>query len=181
DTFSKIVVGEIERIDGLIKDLLDFASQRKSPRMKDFNLVSLVDQTVNYVERKLELEEGKIRIVRVYDEKEITLSGDSEKLKQTFINILMNGYQAMNGQGTLTVTIHRNAEYAEVSITDTGKGIHPSELARIFDPFVTNREMGVGLGLAISKRIIEDHNGRIEVESEVSKGSTFRVLLPVQN
>jgi len=94
---------------------------------------------------------------------------------------MMNGCQAMNGEGELTVKIQLNSRHADISITDTGKGIHPDYISKIFDPFVTTREMGVGLGLAISKRIIEDHNGKIHVKSQLSKGTTFTVNLPVQN
>jgi signal transduction histidine kinase len=181
DTFSKIVVGEIERIDGLIGDLLDFSAEKKSTRLNNFNLVSLVDETIHYVEGKLEVEERDIDINKIFMEDEVYMSGDAEKMKQTFINILMNGCQAMNGEGYLTVEIQKNSKYVNVSITDTGKGIHPDDISTIFDPFVTTREMGVGLGLAISKRVIEDHHGKISVKSKLAKGTTFTVSLPVQN
>ncbi len=179
-TFSKIVEGEIERIDGLIGDLLDYSSEKKSTRLNNFNLVSLVDETVNYVAGKLEMEKRDIEINKKYMEDEIYIAGDTEKLKQTFINILTNGCQAMNGNGVLTVRINQNSRHVEVSVTDTGKGIDPDDISKIFDPFVTNREMGVGLGLAISKRIVEDHNGRIVVKSKLLKGTTFTISLPVQ-
>jgi signal transduction histidine kinase len=143
--------------------------------------VSLVDETIHYVEGKLEVEERDIDINKIFMEDEVYMSGDAEKMKQTFINILMNGCQAMNGEGYLTVEIQKNSKYVNVSITDTGKGIHPDDISTIFDPFVTTREMGVGLGLAISKRVIEDHHGKISVKSKLAKGTTFTVSLPVQN
>ena len=181
DTFSKIVEGEIERIDGLIGNLLDFSSEKKPAYFNEFNLVDLVGETVRYVENKMEIERRTIEIEKKYTEDEIPMTGDAEKLKQMFINILMNGCQAMNGEGVLTVKMHQNSKYVDVSITDTGKGIPPGDISKIFDPFVTTKEMGVGLGLAISKRIIEDHNGKVKVRSTVSKGSTFTISLPVQN
>lgn len=181
ETFSRIVVGEIERIDGLIKDLLDFSSNKKSARVNNFNLVSLIDETVNYVVRKLEMEKKAISVRKKYGEDEIYMYGDAEKLKQTFINIILNGCQAMSGEGELTVEIQRNNASASVLVRDTGTGIHPDDITKIFDPFVTTKDMGVGLGLAISKRIIEDHSGKIDVESEESRGTTFTVTLPVQN
>jgi signal transduction histidine kinase len=181
DTFSKIVEGEIERIDGLIGNLLDFSSEKKPAYVNEFNLVDLVGETVRYVENKMEIERRTIEIEKKYTEDEIPMTGDAEKLKQMFINILMNGCQAMNGEGVLTVKMHQNSKYVDVSITDTGKGIPPGDISKIFDPFVTTKEMGVGLGLAISKRIIEDHNGKVKVRSTVSKGSTFTISLPVQN
>ncbi len=109
------------------------------------------------------------------------MSGDATKLKQAFVNVITNGCQAMNGNGILTVEINQNSRNVDVKIKDIGNGIHPDDILKIFDPFITTKEKGVGLGLAISKRIIEDHNGKITVRSELSKGSTFTISLPVQN
>ncbi len=106
--------------------------------------------------------------------------GDANKLKQAFGIIITNGYQAMNGSGKLTVSIERNDEGVDVAITDTGGGIRHEDISKIFDPFVTTKEMGVGLGLAITKRVIEDHEGRIHVRSRLSEGSTFTISLPVK-
>ncbi len=181
NTFSKIVEGEIEKIDGLISDLLDFSIHKKATRMNNFNLVSLLDETVDYVKGKAPYSKGSISVKKKYSEQEILVTGDSSKLNQAFVNILTNGYQAMNGKGLLTVDINPNGNNAEIVITDTGEGIEPESISKIFDPFITTKEMGVGLGLAISKRIIEDHKGELHVESAVSKGTSFTITLPVQN
>ncbi len=181
NSFGKIVEGEIERIDGLITDLLDFSTEKKSSRVNNFDLVALVDETIDYVKGKMEIERKNISIQKKYPDSEIEMSGDAVKLKQTFVNIISNGCQAMNGDGMLKVEIKKNSKHAEVAIADTGEGIAPEDLPKIFDPFITTKEMGIGLGLAISKRIVEDHNGRINVKSRVFKGSTFTVILPVQN
>jgi len=181
NVFSKIVVGEIEKIDGLIRDLLDFSTEKKSSRSNNFNLVSLVDETVEYVKGKLNLEKMNITIDKNYNGSVIEMSGDETNLKQAFTNIITNGCQAMNGAGLLKVHINPNREHVEVAITDTGEGIHPEDISKIFDPFVTTKEMGIGLGLAICKRIVEDHKGSIKVNSQLSKGTTFTISLPVQN
>ncbi|RJQ14453.1 MAG: hypothetical protein C4560_12285 [Nitrospiraceae bacterium] len=181
DTFSKIVVGEIEKIDGLISDLLDFSSKKKSTRMNNFDLMELVDEIVDYVKGKLDFEKSGIVIEKKYNGDEINMAGDAGKLKQAFTNIMINGCQAMYGEGTLKVHIKLKDGHADISVEDTGEGIHSEDLSKIFDPFVTTKEMGVGLGLAISKRIIEDHNGKIHVRSRLSKGTVFTVSLPVQN
>ena len=181
NTFSKIVEGEIEKIDGLIGELLDFSTEKISSRVNNFNLVSLIDETVDCVMKKLEREKKKIDIIKTYGEDEIYMSGDATKLKQTFINILTNGCQAMHGEGILTVKIKPNGRYIDVAVADTGEGIDTGDILKVFDPFVTSKDMGLGLGLAISKRIVEDHKGRINVKSKLSKGSTFTVSLPVQN
>jgi two-component system NtrC family sensor kinase len=181
ETFAKIVEGEIDKIDGLINDLLDFSTHKKASRMNNFNLVSLVDETVDYVKGKAPYSTGSITVQKKYSEREILMTGDASKLNQAFVNIITNGYQAMNGKGQLTVDINPNGNNVKIVITDTGEGIETESIAKIFDPFVTTKEMGIGLGLAISKRIIEDHRGELNVESAVSAGTSFTITLPVQN
>ena len=177
---TEIVEGEIERIDGLISDLLDFSMEKKSSRTNYFDLVSLLDETVNYVKGKLDFEKKNIGIEKNYGISAIKMSGDATNLKQAFINLLTNGCQAMNGEGKLKVDINTDKKHVKIAITDTGEGIAPDDISKIFDPFVTTKEMGIGLGLAISKRIVEDHKGSIHVKSQLSKGTTFTISLPVQ-
>jgi len=181
DTFSRIVISDIQKIDGLISDLLDFSTERKSTRMNNFNLIELVDGVVDYVESKLEFERSKITIEKNYNEQEINMMGDTEKYKQALGNIVMNGCQAMHGEGILRIGIKPNGKNVEIAVEDTGEGINPEDLPKIFDPFVTTKKMGIGLGLAISKRIIEDYSGKIYVKSQPAQGTTFTISLPVQN
>lgn len=181
NTFSKIVEGEIEKIDGLIGDLLDFSSEKKSSRINEFDLAEILDETIDYVKGKLAIEQKNIIFKREYVRSEYKIFGDAHRLNQAFVNIIANGCQAMNGDGVLKVSMRLNGGSVEVAITDTGEGIDSDDIAKIFDPFVTTKEMGIGLGLAISKRIIEDHEGSINVDSKVSIGSTFTITLPVQN
>ena len=181
DTFSKIVEGEIEKIDTLIGDLLDFSTEKKSARVNDFNIVELVDETLGYIKGKVGPQKKNIDVVRLYHENVIDMSGDATKLKQAFGIIITNGYQAMNGNGKLTIDIRKNSEGVDVAISDTGKGIRHEDISKIFDPFVTTKEMGVGLGLAITKRVIEDHEGKIHVRSRLAEGTTFTVSLPVKD
>ncbi|MEW6776977.1 MAG: ATP-binding protein [Bdellovibrionota bacterium] len=103
------------------------------------------------------------------------------QLAQVFTNLILNGAQAIEGKGTITVETGRlSGKDVFVRVTDSGRGIPPADLARIFDPFFTTKEpgQGMGLGLAISYGIVEQHGGRIEVESEVGRGSAFTVVLP---
>ena len=179
NSFSKIVEGEIEKIDTLIGDLLDFSSEKKSTRVNDFDLVGLVDETVDYIKGKFSHEKESIVVEKMYGEKEIRMSGDAPRLKQAFGIIITNGFQAMNGSGTLSIDIKKNIESIDVAISDTGEGISHEDISKIFDPFVTTKEMGVGIGLAITKRIIEDHEGKIHVKSRLSEGTTFTISLPV--
>ena len=181
DTFSRIVISDIQKIDSLISDLLDFSTERKSTRMNNFNLIELVDGVVDYVEGKLEFERSKITIEKNCNEQEINMMGDTEKFKQALGNIVLNGCQAMHGEGILRIGIKPNGKNVDITVEDTGEGINPEDLPKIFDPFVTTKKMGIGLGLAISKRIVEDYNGKIYVKSQPAQGTTFTISLPVQN
>ena len=180
EMFSKLVVREIDRINSLIGDLLDFSTEKEVDSANEFELNTLIDEIIEYMKGRLEIDRQNIRIEKVYNNQRIKLYGDVEKLKQAFINIINNGCEAMNGSGILQVEILPNSRNVDISISDTGEGINPDEITRIFDPFMTTKEMGVGLGLAISKRVIEDQHGKIEVKSKLSKGTTVTVSLPLK-
>jgi len=180
DGFSKIVVGEIQKIDDLISDLLDFSAEKKSSRITEYDLVGIVDESIDYVKGKLGLNGKDIRIKRDYASESVVMIGDVKQLRQLFTNLLTNGCQAMNGEGMLKIEIRPDGEHVDVSISDTGEGIHPDDIQKIFDPFVTHKETGTGLGLSISRKIVEEHEGKLHVESRLSEGSTFTVTLPVQ-
>jgi signal transduction histidine kinase len=178
-TFSKIVVNEIERVDGLIRDLLHFSSGKVLPSMDDIDITALIDEVLEYQKIKLELERRKISVEKIYRDVKINIMGDLKKLRQAFINIISNGCQAMGENGILKVNINPNGRNVDILISDTGEGISREDISRIFEPFYTTKSLGIGLGLAISKKIIEDHGGNIKVKSELSKGTTFVVSLPV--
>jgi signal transduction histidine kinase len=179
EVFSKIVVKEIERINGLIVNLLDFSAEKKSSFVDEIELNTFMDEIIEYTRGRLEIDHQNIIIKKLYNNDSIFVKGDAETLKQAFTNIINNGCQAMYGEGVLKIGIKPNARNVEVAITDTGEGIDPDNLSKIFDPFVTTKEMGVGLGLAISKRTVEEHKGEISVESVLTEGTTVTVLLPM--
>jgi len=106
------------------------------------------------------------------------ISCDPDKLKQVFINIISNGFEAMADGGVITVSSKRVADGIEIRITDAGVGIPEESLAHIFEPFYTTRERGSGLGLPISYKIIEAHDGDISAMSEPGRGTTFIIRLP---
>jgi signal transduction histidine kinase len=107
---------------------------------------------------------------------------DKNQIKQVFVNLFLNAVEAISAHGTITVTSRRirkkGAAYVQVEIADTGKGIAKKQLDTIFDPFFTTKEKGVGLGLAITYQIVQEHHGTIEVDSRPKKGTTFSVDLP---
>jgi signal transduction histidine kinase len=141
----------------------------------------LLDGIVNDLKTKLNLENRKIYVEKIYKRDKIILSGNSKKLRQAFINIITNACQSMNENGILKITINPNGKNVDIITRDTGSGMAREDIEKIFDPFYTTKPLGMGLGLAISKKIIEDHEGTITVESAVARGSTFTVSLPVKN
>jgi signal transduction histidine kinase len=180
DTFAKIVIDDIGRIDGLIKDLLSFSSKESVPGINTLDVTELVDKVLESQKGRCEFEKNNISLRKKYKDAAINIQGDPQKLKQALINIISNGCQSMQANGVLTVDIIPNSKEVDIKISDTGKGMTSHEIAKIFDPFYTTKTMGVGLGLAISRKIIEDHGGKISVESKLSQGTTFTISLQIE-
>jgi len=103
---------------------------------------------------------------------------DAELLERVFYNLALNAAQATQAGGAVTVKTRMVARFVEVSVIDRGSGIDPKHMETIFNPFFTTKPTGVGLGLAIVSKIVDEHGGKITVESEQGKGTIFRVLLP---
>jgi two-component system, sporulation sensor kinase E len=97
------------------------------------------------------------------------------------LNLLINAIQAIEAEGKITVDIHSNENFAEITVADTGKGIEQENLKNIFTPFFTTKEQGTGLGLAIVKKIVDLHEGEISVESIIGKGTKFCIKVPLLN
>lgn len=178
ETFARVVSFDIERIEDLINDLLDFSSKRGHIGVDNFNLTELINETINYIENKFALDKRNITIERNYKDIEINMTGDINRLKQAFVNIMSNGCQAMHEGGVLSVDIIHDGRNVDISISDTGEGIDPEDIERVFEPFYTTKEKGIGLGLAISKKAIEEHGGSIKVENRLGLGTTFVITLP---
>ena len=116
----------------------------------------------------------------------LCLSGDPKQLAQVFLNLLLNAVEAMPQGGTLTISSSvkvnpdSRQDLLQIVIKDTGHGVREKDRPYVFDPFFTTKEGGTGLGLSIVYSIVQKHNGRIEVESELGKGSSFTLSLPIQ-
>lgn len=181
-----IILRETERLNQLITDYLLFA--RPARELKDtIDLASLIGEMVDVFKNSPEASSIDITC-RV--EEGLTILGDARQLGQVFWNLFVNAAHAIEGSGTLTVTAGyadegpirgvRRGAWAEITVSDTGRGIPREALKRIFDPFFSTKDEGTGLGLAIVHRIIESHNGRVEVRSTVGKGTAFTILLPIE-
>jgi len=119
-----------------------------------------------------------INIHRIKSEELPLVRHDTGQIHQVILNLLLNAIQALDGVGNITVKVEESEGMACVSVEDTGPGIPPQTLSHIFRPFFTTKGHGTGLGLSLAKRIIEDHNGSIEVTSTLGQGSKFTILLP---
>lgn len=161
----------------IVRSLLDFARQSE-PVLKPVALKDVIDQVMSLVGHQAEMK--KIKVVRD-DTPTPMVMADSGQLQQVLVNLTVNAIQAMKDDGVMAIRSSAgNDRWVKVSVQDTGCGIPPENMDKLFTPFFTTKQevKGVGLGLAVSYGIIERHGGRIEVQSEVGKGSTFTVYLP---
>ena len=170
----------ISRVKKIVQDLKDFS--HKSSDEEDWQVTDLhkcLDSTINLVWNELKYKCEMKREFGTLPEVECLPS----QLNQVLMNVLVNAGHAIETKGVVTVRTGIQDDFAWIAISDTGKGIAPENLTRIFDPFFTTKPVGqgTGLGLALSYGIMQKHNGRIEVESEVGKGTTFRLCIPLHH
>jgi len=176
----KIIEKHARNCKTIVEDLLKFA--RNAETMKGVLQVNdLLNEVISVVEHQFKLD--NVTIETKLDASIPTLCADGEKLKQVFMNLLMNAKQAMGGQGRIRIITAQDPLRSEVTVMveDTGSGIPPEILEKIFDPFFTTKATGegTGLGLSVSYGIIKDHQGKIDVQSTPGKGSTFTITFPV--
>ncbi len=187
----EIIVAQTERITKLIRQLMNFARPARID-LRPLNLNDLLQEVLTLTEHQIAKE--KIDVRSDFQANLPPIMGDANQLEQAFLNIIINAWHAMPGGGTMTLTTRllpgsdrqrrpgrAGGPGIETSIADTGTGIAPDHMGRIFDPFFSTKGVGkgTGLGLAISRRIVEDHHGSIEVESGPGKGTTFTIWLPL--
>jgi len=169
------VVSEVTRINALITDFLDFAKPRAPVRCVQ-PARPLVEDILGFC--KPELESHRVE-ARIDDQAPgATLYADARQLKQACLNLIINAIDAMPDGGHLTVGIAQEDDYTVISITDTGEGIAPDMMERVFTPFVTTKASGTGLGLAKVFSIMDSHDGRIECVSDKGAGATFNLYIP---
>ena len=178
-SFSAIVGQEIERINGLVMELLNF-SRIPRPYFKKIDIRGVAEEVLMLLVPQLASQ--KIRIQKSYHNELPALEADRDQLKQALLNICLNAIQAMPKGGRLGVDIFPAGEPAgkmiKIIISDTGTGISPHLKEKVFDPFFTTKTGGVGIGLSVSHQIISDHGGSIKFKSK-RKGTVFEINLPV--
>lgn len=162
----------------LVRGLLDFSRQTE-PKLQPIDIDKVITEALSLVSHQAEM--NKIEVVRETSSAPRPVMADFGQLQQVLINLVVNAIQAMPGGGRLTIrTAAGEDSWVRVSVQDTGYGIAPENMEKLFTPFFSTKGeiKGVGLGLSVSLGIVERHGGRIEVESEVGRGSTFTVVLP---
>jgi two-component system, NtrC family, sensor kinase len=182
--YLQIIREEAFRCKTITNSLLEFSHQRQADKMPS-NINQVIEQTLQLIRHHPKL--GKMNVVKELDFSLIPVYVNEGQMKQVFIALMSNAFDAMESDGTLTIRTHWNEVQGErgiaVEFTDTGIGIPAEHLAKIFDPFFTTKPLGrgTGLGLSVCYGIVSEHGGAIEVDSTDGKGSTFRVLLPVHD
>jgi len=178
----KLLIAEshqgLERIKKIIRDLKDFSHSDVDEQWVWADVHHGLDTTLNVVWNELKY---KCEVVKEYGDLPDIYCLPSQ-LNQVFMNLLVNAAQAIEVRGKITIRTGHEGERVWLEVSDTGHGIPPEIIPRLFDPFFTTKPVGkgTGLGLAVSYKIVEKHHGKIEVHSELGKGATFRVWLPVQ-
>jgi two-component system NtrC family sensor kinase len=170
------ILAQAGRINRITSSLLTLARQDKR-QVSRFSLAGLLDEILDQIGHQIPL--ATYHIERSYQQTAIQLEGDREQLRQVFTNLILNGLQAMEGEGQLRISAEFEPEATcSITVADTGPGIAPEQQERLFSPFFTTKQNGTGLGLAISWGIVRNHGGTIEVFSAPGCGARFTVTLP---
>lgn len=180
------IAQQTERITKIIQQLLGFV-RKKRPEQKTLRINALLETTLDLLDHQIQ-KQG-VRVLKDLREDLPSAMGDQDQLQQVFLNLILNAIQSMPNGGELHIsaTCERTSkegleegtrEYVVVCVKDTGVGMEREVLQNIFNPFFTTKDTGTGLGLMVSQGIVQDHEGWIDVESEIGKGSVFKVYLP---
>ncbi len=169
------ILEEIERIDNIVKGLMDFARPTKL-HIEQQSLAPVLQSVLTLMEANLTHHQIELSLQLTPDL--LNFQFDSDKIKQAFMNVVLNAMEAMPQGGTLTISTFQQNENVCIRIIDTGIGIPDDDMAHLFEPFFTHKTKGTGLGLANVKRIVEEHGGSVEIESAPGEGTTVSLWLP---
>lgn len=162
----------------IVRGLLDF-SRREEPHVSDLDLVTVAKEAVEFLRGK---QSAEVEIEERYPREPVPIAGDRGQLMQVLTNVLNNAYDAMNGKGSIQISIRRNGRRAELEVIDHGPGIPKEVLPRVFEPFFTTKPegQGTGLGLAICSGIVQSHHGSITARNVPGAGAAILVSFPLQ-
>ena len=171
-----IIASEIQRLDRVVKTLVDF-TRPIDLRLSEVDLRKLMEEVASLAEP--EARQHGVKIVRQEGARPLPARIDADLLKQALLNVVLNGVQAMPQGGTLVLSSQAHDNSAKLEIRDQGGGIDPEIRDKIFNLYFTTKKSGSGIGLAVSYRVLQLHNGTLEFDSEAGKGTTFRFILPL--
>lgn len=178
DQFSELVTGEVERINDIVTKLLNF-SKPTTPALENICASKHISDILSLMNN--EMLNKHIRLVETTSDSTLEIKADPNQFKQMIWNLTVNAIQAMPHGGDLKILIKRaDVRYALIEVADSGIGIPLDKIKNIFDPFYSTKDEGTGLGLAIVHQIVESHGGKIQVESILNRGTTFRIFWPMQ-
>lgn len=193
------IIEGARNLDNLVTNLLNFARPVR-PDFQEIEPARIIEDILPFAFQEAEKKKIDLKVVKRFIAQEIRIKGDADLLKQAFLNFMLNSIQAMVNKGRLTITIKqtnfscineflregkgdylltKSSRQILIEFSDTGCGISPEEKKKIFRPFYTTKKKGYGLGMSITRRIIQSHAGTVQVESEKGKGTTFTVIFPL--
>jgi len=170
------IVGQTIRVKRIVGDLLEYA-RGKEPTLKPVELNELIGGVYKLLKNTLDME--NINFVVNSNSEKILVNADKEQIERVFINLFTNAVEAMTGRGDIIVTLAAGDDVVKIWVSDTGKGMDREDLEKVFEPFFTTKDKGTGLGLAIVFNIVKKHKGKIFMESEKNKGTTFYMVFPL--
>jgi len=184
DDYTKLcdsVKDELARLNRIVSDFLSYGRPARL-RLREVNARELIEEVMNLVRVQADQQGVSLAIEEKAGDDgttdDIHFKGDAEQLKTCFSNLTINAVQAMSGDGSLKITLCPHKNNIRFEVADTGPGIAPEALVQIFEPYFSTKETGIGLGLALTRKLIEDHGGQILVNSEIGMGTVFIVILP---
>jgi len=174
--FIEIQIKETERLNKVVEDFLRMARQQPL----EMSGCSIVDELATIVKlTENQAKAGNVTVIADFPGSTLQVKADGEKLRQAFLNIMINALQATPAGGTVSVTAARNQHGCEITFSDNGIGVDEQTLERVYEPFFTTKHDGTGLGLSITRKIVEGHGGTIGISSEQGKGTKVIVNLPL--
>jgi PAS domain S-box-containing protein len=178
--FADMILENSQRLEKLIQDTLGYARAEKIAPQEAFALQPMLESAIRLCQIQYGPNHKMIKIEWELPSEPLTLWAPPQRVQQILVNLILNAYQIMGKEGTLSLGLAREEEWAVVRVGDTGPGIPENQMARLFEPFFTTKENGSGLGLALSQRIARECGGEIQAQNKESGGAAFVLRLPLE-
>jgi signal transduction histidine kinase len=173
------MIHQVDRFVNMTQEILDFTRGVSATNFQELEFYDVMVSVLNFIEK--DLEKNNVKLIKNAEFKGV-IKLDQDKMVRVFYNIASNARDAMPQGGTLTVTTKQDGDYVRIDFRDSGTGMPEEVKKRIFEPFMTyGKKHGTGLGMAIVKKVVDDHKGRIDIESEMGKGTTISFWLPTKS